>query len=101
MSDFDSADEYFVDGKVFVVVGCGGYGYATAGAESFDFGTKGEFSEVINGEETGNHVFTEEGRSGGKNTGTDGGIGRSKDSVRTGPSCGGGGVNGERRSCGG
>ena len=67
MSDFNSADEDFVNGEVIVVVGRGGYGYATTGTESFDFGTEGEFSEVVGGEEAGNHVLTEEGMGGARN----------------------------------
>lgn len=101
MSDFNSDDEDFVHREI--ILDGGSNGYTTARTESFDFGTKGEFSKVITREEAGNHVFSEEGRDGARNACKDRGIERSKDSVRTGPSGGGGGggVTEERKSGGG
>ena len=43
MSDFNFANEDFVNGEVFVVVSDEGFGYAMAVAESFDFVQKVSF----------------------------------------------------------
>ncbi|KAL4376929.1 hypothetical protein GQ457_02G009510 [Hibiscus cannabinus] len=101
MSDFNSTDEDFVYCKIIFDAGGGSYGYTTARTESFEFGTKRELSEVITSEKTGNRVFTEEGRDGARNARKNGGIGRSKDSVRTCPSGGGDCGDGEAVKSGG
>ncbi|KAF5480807.1 hypothetical protein F2P56_001520 [Juglans regia] len=99
LSDLHSSDEDLGSGGEAAILGpFGGDGDASAWAQRLDPGTESKLPEIVDREDARNNVFSEEVRDGARDTGTEGGIGGSEESVGTGPGHGGGG--GRKRGCG-